>query len=887
MTKKQFESERRQVTILFASVTGFEPYAEQVDPEILSTSLNECFKGLLSIIHRYEGMTDRFVGEKAMAIFGAPVAHENDPERAVRCALEMGSYMERFNSIGAIQLPAPLGLRIGIHSGMVIAGSVGPDKEAGYSVIGETVNLAAGIVELAPVGGIYLSSDVFKLVGDIVQVEDQKSSVIKGKAQPIDIYPLRGLKVGVEPGRRAVGGGAFVGRKKELETIEASLDKVVKKTEVRLFVRGEPGVGKTRLKDEMMQRAQKKGMAVCEGKCSSFELNTPYYLWNTFLKSLLRIGTETPESEVRLRLHDTLQILALEAEEPYLATLLSLRYEKILMEVDAERRRKIFEATSKLLLAFASRRPSLFVFEDLHWIDRFSQELLEFVFAQETLAPALFCCLFRAEYTHAKQIMGGGELLDLDRLPDEEAKELMRSRLGTDSVPDALVQLIEKRAEGNPFFIEEIVKTLLDRNVVAVKKGKVEILAENLEAGVPETLQGVILARIDQLEGKIREVLLDASVIGREFSRPVLEHVVEKKIDVPSGLSALEALELILEREAAQEFQYLFKHYLIQEVAYNTILAQKRKKLHGLIAQAIEKLYADKLKEFYELLAFHYEKAEDWQKAAEYLSRAGRKVGEIFSKKESSAFSERKEAAIQKLFQSKGEHRIGWTILSGLTAALSLLSVLLSILPTLVVWGGLWFMLTHVYFIFDLPTAAMIFYVVFVIPWASAGMFFHGFVPALRGRPQMIELLEDRVTLRFKRGKVYTLQFSEIESIRFFDYEQKRQRALKHKLLDPFYRVVDYSRFGIRVWFKDVVLGILPPFFFGAGSKKGEIIVERKKGWKNMRLLTPWLNTPKKSRELSLTPSDPKEYFDQLKVAYAKWKKVQSKESAQTSRHDR
>jgi len=169
----------------------------------------------------------------------------------------MSSYMERFNSIGALQLPAPLGLRIGIHSGMVIAGSVGPEKEAGYSVIGDTVNLAAGIVELAPVGGVYLSSDVYKLVGDIVQVENARSSTIKGKTQPIDVYPLKGLKAGVEPGRRAIGGGMFVGRKRELDTIEASLGKVVKKTEVRLFVRGEPGVGKTRLKDEMMQRAQK------------------------------------------------------------------------------------------------------------------------------------------------------------------------------------------------------------------------------------------------------------------------------------------------------------------------------------------------------------------------------------------------------------------------------------------------------------------------------------------------------------------------------------------------------------------------------------------------------------------------------------------------------
>ena len=886
MTKKQFESERRQVTILFASVTGFEPYAEQVDPEILSSSLNDCFKGLLSIIHKYEGMTDRFVGEKAMAIFGAPVAHENDPERAVRCALEMGSYMERFNSIGAIQLPAPLGLRIGIHSGMVIAGSVGPDKEAGYSVIGETVNLAAGIVELAPVGSIYLSSDVYKLVGDIVQVDEHKSSAIKGKAQPIDIYPLKGLKAGVEPGRRAIGGGTFVGRKRELDTIETSLDKVIRKTEVRLFVRGEPGVGKTRLKDEMMQRAQKKGMAVCEGKCSSFELNTPYFLWNTFLKSLLRIGTETPESEVRLRLHDTLQILALETEEPYLATLLSLRYEEILMEVDADRRRKIFEATSKLLLAFASRRPSLFVFEDLHWIDRFSQELLEFVFAQESLAPALFCCLFRAEYTQAKKIMDKGELLDLDRLPEDEAKELMRSRLGAESVPDALVQLMDKRAEGNPFFIEEIVKTLLDRKVVAVKKGKVEILAENLEAGVPETLQGVILARIDQLEGKIREVLLDASVIGREFSRPVLENVVEKKIDVPSGLDALEALELILEREAAQEFQYLFKHYLIQEVAYNTILVQKRKKLHGLIAQAIERLYADKLKEFYELLAFHYEKAEDWQKAAEYLSRAGRKVGEIFTKEESNAFSERKEAAITKLYESASEKRLGWILLGVVTGVVLLpIAAMMLLMPFFIA-----------YMVYKLPpyiefslfgseilgTIAFYLYaaILFVIyPWMGLLFTYFGIIPAFRGRPKLFDITDDAIRVISRSAKSLSIPFDQVKDVWFFDPKAKKARPLASKILDPFYRLPDSSKFTIGIWLKEVVTNVLPPFSFGFGSKEGEIQIRKFKGGNRRRLLMPWLNSPNRARLVSISPSNPKEFYEQLQVSLKKWQQEKTRKS--------
>lgn len=643
-----------------------------------------------------------------------------------------------------------------------------------------------------------------------------------------------------------------------------------------------------------MQRAQKKGMAVCEGKCSSFELNTPYYLWNTFFKSLLSIGTETPETEIRLRLHDTLQILALEVEEPYLATLLSLRYEEILMEVDADRRRKIFEATSKLLLAFASRRPSLFVFEDLHWIDRFSQELLEFVFAQETLAPALFCCLFRAEYTQAKKIMDKSELLDLDRLPEDEAKELMRSRLGAQSVPDALVQLMDKRAEGNPFFIEEIVKTLLDRRVVAVKKGKVEILAENLEAGVPETLQGVILARIDQLEGRIREVLLDASVIGREFSRPVLENVVEKKIDVPSGLDALEALELILEREAAQEFQYLFKHYLIQEVAYNTILVQKRKKLHGLIAQAIERLYADKLKKFYELLAFHYEKAENWEKAAEYLSRAGRKVGEIFSKEESKDFAVRKDKAIEQLYAS-GKAVRG---LAGIFSGLFGLLLICWCVALLILW------IDEVTFQFTgtrllqllhgsrhlrskpevwLTVLGFTLWIAFLLYLSvRASRLF------LRNVPHLYEVLDDQVKVHFSRSKVLSVPFGDIALIGYFENLKPsglgilgsirwrwNQRNTYPMLLKSCIQAIDLQSWFLfrkrsdgRTERSHWIDGIIQPERLLVTPAEGEIHLRRKSGSRKFWFTLSIMD----KREIALTPSNPKEFFKQLEIALKKWK---------------
>jgi len=875
-TNKQrvYEVEKRPVTILFATILEAHDGGES-DPEARLSALNECFKGLISIVQRYEGMTDRILGEKLMAVFGAPIAHENDAERAVRCAKEMKSYFDRFASLEGAGRARPIQLSIALHSGVVLAGTMGEGKTGGYSITGESINITAGIAESAPPGAIVLSEDALRLVEEIAEVGGSQHVAIKGKTKPVVVQQLRSIKVGTEPGRRTVGTGTFVGRERELQKVEVALRKSLAKSEQRLFLRGEAGVGKSRLKGEIVATAIKSGFAVFEGKCSSFEINTPYYLWNTLLKSLFNIGNDTSEQEVRARLHETLQILSLSAEEPYLATLLSLRYEEILLEVDELRKSRIFDAAKTLLQAFAQRRPVMVVLEDLHWIDRFSQDLLQFVFSAG-VGPAMILCTYRPEYAHASAIATSGEVFDLDRLSAEEARQLMRLRLNVEEIPPQLEKLIEQRAEGNPFFIEEIIKTLLDRKIAGVKRGKVEILSENLEAGVPGTLQAVILARIDQLEERIRDVLLGASVIGREFSRPVLEHVVQAKTDILAGLRRLESLELVLEREDAHELEYLFKHYLIQEVAYNTILAKRRKKLHGLIAEAIERLYSERLKEYYELLAFHYEKAENWSKAAEYLSRAGQKASEIFSRDESEGFRSRKEDAIAKLYESAGERRIGWIILALLTAATAIPVALVMLMVPY--WIISLYAALPPYIHFELwgsgflGYTALFAYLSFLslgYPWAGLVFTFLGIIPAFKGSPKLFDLLDDQIRVVFGSGKVISIHFSEIERMAFRD--RKTRRAWKYRFIDPLWRIYDYSGLNARSWLKGVVMNPLPPFSFGFGSRLGEIHLIKKSGHRGLRLILPWLNTYGKSKDVSLTPSDPHGFYEQLTTAYKKW----------------
>ena len=878
--QRRFETERRPVTIMFATILAGGHESEEPDPEALSTGLDECFDGLTSIIQKYDGMKDRILGDRLMAVFGAPAAHENDPERAVRCAQEMMSHMKRINALGISQVSTALQLKIGIHSGVVVAGNVGTEKGAGYSVVGDVINITAGITDFVQPGEIHLSADTLKLVPEIVEVGEARSVPLKGKTQEIIVYKLRSLKAGIEPGRRAVGTGAFVGRADEIRLFEESLEHVQKKGEVRVFIRGEAGVGKTRLKSELTNRAQKRRMSICEGKCSSFETNTPYYLWNTLLRSLLRVDQETSESEVRSRLHEMVKILTIESDEPYLAALLSLRYEEILLEEDEPRKRKIFDAARRLLKTYAERKPSVFLFEDLHWIDRFSQSLLEFVLSEKQLGPALIVCFYRPEYAGAKRITESGKELDLNRLPGGEARELMRLRLGAESMPENLAILIEQRSEGNPFFIEEIIKTLMDKGIVIVKKGKLEIQSEKLESGIPETLQGVILARIDRLEERIREVLLDASVIGREFSTPVLEHIVGNKIDVKGGLKKLESLELVFEKEDARELEYLFKHYLIQEVAYNTLLQKKRKQIHVLIAQAIEKLYAERINEFYELLAFHYEKAEDWEKAATYLSRAGRKAEEIFSKQESEGFYERKTEAVKQLYSTSGADRPILKFILKVFTILVAVPIGISIIAATVIWCYI-----SISKSFTQPLGWVLtipFDLIFI--WSSTFMAFviaYGFINiSFKKGARLYDILEDHLFITLSDGSNLQIPYSEIIAHQFRSFFGIRMPLLKYlsgflKRLKGNYSFALYSALPWKVYFGGQMKNTVAPTILGLSPKEGTIVIQKKTGHTvRKKLLYPWLMfSPSKSKEIGLTPANPTEFYKQFSLAYEKWRR--------------
>jgi class 3 adenylate cyclase len=865
---KQIESERRLVTIVFADVTGFTALSERMDPEDVSAILNDCFSGLISIVLKYEGTIDKFIGDGIMAIFGAPLAHENDPERAVRCAVELVADIERFNATRGTDLP--LGLHVGLHSGMVIAGNVGSDLRMDYSVIGDTVNLASRLVEIAPRGQVYLSSDTYKLVADIISAEGPVSTTLRGKPTPVQVYRLLSIKNEADRHATVMGQDNFVGRVEELKTVNRALDAVLQKEHIRLGVRGEPGVGKSRLKAELVKMAYQKSLFAVEGACSSFETATPYYVWTVLLKNLLKVRPDASEAHIRERLAVTLVPLGLQPHLPYVATLLSVRFEEIMLVDEKVRKQRIFQAVHALLVALSTRRPMVFILEDLHWIDRFSQELLEYVLsgAGESVL-SLFVLTFRNEYRQSTILAGGGTLIDLNRLSSDDARRLILFRLNAESIPQEVEEFILRRSEGNPFFIQEIIKTLLDKRVIAVKNRKAVLLTDNIESGVPSTIQGIIMARIDRLQDSIKEILFGASAIGREFSRPLLERVVGGKSDLAPSLTELRSLELILEKDEAREFEYLFKHFLIQEVAYNTMLGNKRKELHASIARAIEQVYADRLMEYYELLAFHYEKAELWDKAAEYLSRSGHKARQMFSREESESFFERKELAVKALYQSESA-RAG----PAATFKAILPPLLAMLVPILPIFG-------LVRIVSTAQSADVVTQIVvgalasLLLVWYTLTLWFLGVVPFLRGRPRLYDLMEDRIRVIFKDKTSLAIHFSEIERLHLWDKKTNALRPLKNRLLDPLGRLDTTDPFTTQSWLKGVLGNILPPYSFGVGSGGAEIHIRLHAGATILRLFLPWFNTALRSRVLSLHPSDTKEFYVQCEVALMKWMKQQ------------
>ena len=634
------EGERRQVTVLFGDIAGFTAMTEKLDPEDVHEIVRRGFELITTEIHRFEGTINQYGGDGLMALFGAPIAHEDAPRRAVHAALGIQRALRDYAATLERERGLRLQMRIGINTGTVVVGRIGTDLHMEYTAIGDTINLASRLQSLARPGSVLISDSTHKSVAGFFETLELGELEIKGHA------PVRAFEVLRPHGRRARldlaverGLTPLVGRDRPLATFGELFTDVKAGRGQVVFVSGEAGIGKSRLLLEFRRllAAANEEVTWLEGRCVSFGASIPMLPTLDQLRENFRIDENDGEPEIIAKVeHGMRRLGGLDAEIPYIRYLLAVDPgDPAVLAMDAAARRtRIFHALRALALRGAGVRPLVLVFEDMHWADSSTQEYLDFLMDSVAGARLMLILTHRLEYTPKFGIKSFHSTINLRHLTNEQTLEMAARFLGSELFPEELKSALMQKAEGVPLFVEEVTKTLLDLGFITRENGNYRMAKALGELAIPETIQGIIMARLDRLgEGGKRTVQL-ASVIGRQFLVRLLERVAGLTGKLEGLLRELKALEIIYEQGMIPEPAYVFKHAVIQDVAYSSLLLQRRKEVHRAVGAAIEELYRDRLAEHYAELAYHFSRGEDWSRAMEYSRLAGDQSAHSFANAE-------------------------------------------------------------------------------------------------------------------------------------------------------------------------------------------------------------------------------------------------------------
>jgi class 3 adenylate cyclase/tetratricopeptide (TPR) repeat protein len=636
-TRSSIEGERKLVTVLFADVANYTSMSEKLDPEEVHQIMDGCFKVLMDEIHRYEGTIDKFTGDGVMALFGVPVAHEDHAQRACYSALAIqraiGEYGEKVNKECGVDFK----MRVGINSGLVIVGSVGNDLRMDYTAIGDTTNLASRMETMAKPGAVLVSADTCKLSKDFFKFKQLGKVEVKGKEEPVEAYQL--VEAGEVETRIeasvARGLTKFVGRKKEIRTLKEAFEKAQSGSGQVVGIVGEAGVGKSRIILELRGMLHKKEYIYLQGRCLHYGGSMPYLPFLDILRSYFDIKEGDREFVIKKKMADKVSQLddGLKNILPPLHDILSLKVEdEEYSRLDPSlKRARVFEGIRDLLIRESQDETLILSVEDLHWIDKTSDEFLDYFIGSLAGAHIMLILLYRPEYTHQWGSKSYYSQIGVDQLSAETSAQLVQSILGEGKVVPELQELILNRAAGNPLFMEEFTHTLVENGSIQKKDHQYVLNIKASEIQVPNTIQGIIAARMDRLEDNLKRTMQIASVIGEDFAYRILQTITGMQEELKSYLVNLQGLEFIYEKSLFPELEYIFKHALIQDVAYNSLLLKRRKEIHERIGNAIEELYAERLEEFYEMLAHHYSRSEDMEKSFEYLKLSGDKAARNYS----------------------------------------------------------------------------------------------------------------------------------------------------------------------------------------------------------------------------------------------------------------
>jgi len=658
--------ERRTVTILMSDVKGSSAMSRDLDPEEWLEIISGAFQVLIEPIARYEGTVARLEGDAILAFFGAPMAHEDDPERACRAGLAIVEGAKAFGARLEKERGIPgFAVRVGIHTGPVVVGEVGADLRMEYTAMGEAPNLTARLEVAAEPNTVLISQATHRLVAPLFQTEPLAPIQAKGWQEPVPVWRVLAARE-VSSKVRGIEGleSPLVGREAELSALRGALERLRAGEGGIVTVVAEAGIGKSRLVAEVRKQSP-EGLAGppdpveirwVEGRCLSYGTSLAYLPWLEVLRSLMGATTDQAPAAAAGALQNLVHsVCAGRFEEiyPYLAQILSLpledKYTQVLARLQGqELRERSFLAVETTITRMAERRPLVLVLEDLHWSDATSLALLQRLLPATERVPLLIIAVFRPHKEHGSWRLRQAAAEDhaarhtdllLDPLSSADGQRLVDNLLRAGGLPEELTRRILARAEGNPFYVEEILRTLLDGATIVPDKetNGWRVTGSVAEIAIPETLQGVLLARIDRLQEDTKRVLQMASVIGRIFLYRVLQAMVEEECGLDAELQSLQREEMIRERARLPEMEYTFKHELTREAAYSGLLRKQRRIFHRQVAEALEKLFAERVEEQLGLLAYHWEAAGDAQKAVGYLLRAAQRDVRQFANQEAIA----------------------------------------------------------------------------------------------------------------------------------------------------------------------------------------------------------------------------------------------------------
>jgi class 3 adenylate cyclase/tetratricopeptide (TPR) repeat protein len=660
--KNRIEGERRQVTVMFCDMAGFTTLSEKLDPEKAYNIMDRVYEILIHKVHDYEGTVNEMTGDGIMALFGAPLALEDAPQRAIRSSLAIHREMAKFsNGIKQeLQGVPSLKMRIGLHTGPVVVGTVGNDLRVEFKAVGDTVNLASRMEGLAEPGSTYVTEATFKLTEGLFRFEAMGEKGIKGRQELIKVYRVIApstsrtrFDVSTERGLTPL-----VGRDRELELLMDGFERSKGGRGQAISIIADAGLGKSRLLYEFRKAVANEDVTFLEGKCLSYSRGVVYHPIIDILKANFDIREDDGDLQIREKIKKGVEISGIDEAStlPYLFELLSIKdngFDKIPLSPE-ERKDRILGALKQIVLKKSEIQPLVMAYENLHWIDRSSEESLKGLLDAISGARVFLIFTYRPEFVHTWGGRSYHSQVNLNRLSTREIHMMISHLLGPVEFDKEIEQLVLEKTEGVPFFIEEFVNSLRDQKIIEKKHNRYHLTKDIRKAIIPSTIHDVIMARIDSLPEGAKRLLQTGSVAGREFSHLLIKKVTAlSKEELLSHLSVLKDSELLYERGIYPQSNYIFKHALTQEVAYNSLLQKMRTELHEKIGKALEKIHSEKLEELCEILAYHFLQGEDWQRTYRYCQEAGLKAYSHSAYEQAQRYFEDALTAIQKLPREK------------------------------------------------------------------------------------------------------------------------------------------------------------------------------------------------------------------------------------------